>query len=402
MRLLLDDGRRRVAVEDGVIVAPEGSFDATLDCRGAALRPGLINAHDHLHRNHYGRLGHPPYANAYRWAEDIQQNCAGTIALGRLWPRRTALLEGAWKNLFAGVTTIVHHDPWEGDFDHDFPIRVASVASVDSLGMSGMPRIADANLRPSNHRVPAKAGTQNHERGARNPGLLPAQEHRPYPNAFALHVAEGVDAEAAEEVRALDHEGQLGPNLIGVHGVGMDADGIARWRGSGAALCWCPSSNLFLFGRTAPAALFDGRTDILLGSDSLLTGAGDLLDELRLARNLALLDDARLDAAVGVTAARRLGRPAPALIPGSAADVIVLSRPLGEATAADVQLVLVGGQPRVATADLAAVLMPLFPGARHARRGTLGRWVWGEIRDGTDFYRGADGTGALAATGVRH
>jgi len=391
MRLLLDDGQRRVAVENGVIVAPEGGFDVTLDCRGATIRPGLINAHDHLHRNHYGRLGNPPYANACRWAEDIQHHCAGTIALGRLWPRRAALLEGAWKNLFAGVTTVVHHDPWESDFDHDFPLRVARIACADSLGMSGMP-----------NRVPAKAGTQDHERSASNPGLLPAQEHNLCPNLFALHVAEGVDKTAADEVRTLDRAGLLGPDLIGVHGVGMDADGIARWRASGATLCWCPSSNLFLLGRTAPADLFDGEVDILLGSDSLLTGAGDLLDELRLARRLGLLGDDRLDAAVGTTAARRLGLPNPDLTPGSAADLIVLSRPLGEATAADVQLVMVGGQPRLANADLAAILSPIFPGARPVRRGALGRWVWGEMREGSHFHRAAEDIGALAANGVRH
>ena len=401
MRLLLDDGRRRIAIEDGRIVAREGRFDATLDCRGAIVRPGLINAHDHLHRNHYGRLGFPPYANAYRWAEDIQQNCAGTIALGRLWPRRAALLDGAWKNLFAGVTTVVHHDAWESDFDRDFPIHVARVASVDSLGMSGMPEIADANLRQTNHRVPAKAGTQSHERNARNPGLLPAQGHNPCPNVFALHIAEGVDEEAAEEVRALDRAGLLGPALIGIHGVGMDADGIARWRTSGAALCWCPSSNLFLFGCTAPPGLFDDGNDILLGSDSLLTGAGDLLDELRVARRIGLLDDDLLYGAVGATAARRLGLPTPDLEPGSAADLIVLSRPLGEATAADVRLVLVDGRPRLADAAFAAILAPLFPGGRRVQRGALSRWAWGEIRDGTDLHRSAGQTGALAASGAR-
>jgi len=401
MRLLLTDGHCRVAIENGVIVAPEGRFDATLDCRGATVRPGLINAHDHLHRNHYGRLGFPPYANAYRWADDIQRSCAGTIALGRLWPRRAALLEGAWKNLFAGVTTVVHHDAWESDFEQDFPIRVARIACADSLGMSGMPKIAGANLRRTNHRVPAKAGTQSQKRNARNPGLLRAQEHNPGAAAFALHVAEGVDEAAAEEVRAIDHEGLLGPNLIGAHGVGMDADGIARWRRSGAALCWCPSSNLFLFGRTAPAVLFGGEVDILLGSDSLLTGAGDLLDELRIARGLDLVDEDRLDGAVGAAAAHRLGLPTPDLEPGSAADLIVLSRPLGEAGSADVRLVLIDGRPRLADTAFAAILTPLFPGASGVQRGALSRWAWGDIRDGTVHHRSAGETGALAASGAR-
>lgn len=362
MRLLLIDGDHRVAIEDGMVVESEGRFDATLDCTGATVRPGLINAHDHLHRNHYGRLGQPPYANAYRWAEDIQRNAAGQIALGRLWPRRAALLEGAWKNLFAGVTMAVHHDPWESAFDTDFPMRVARIASADALGVNGIPTAA-----------------------------------RDAP--FCLHVAEGIDEAAAEEIRTLDRAGLLGPNLIGVHGVGMDVDGTTRWRASGAALCWCPSSNLFLFRRTAPAELFAGDGDILLGSDSRLTGVGDLLDELCLARRLAVMSDDRLDAAVGVTAARRLGLPAPDLAPGSAADLVVLSCPLGVARAADVQLVMVGGQPRVASTGLAAILTPLFPGGRVVRRGPLRRWVWGAIQgENGELRRDDDETGALATT----
>src|SRR6185503_8160801 len=109
--------------------------------------------------------------------------------------------------------------------------------------------------------------------------------------------------------RDLDALGLLGPDLIAVHGVGMDADAVARFRASGAALVWCPSSNLFLFGRTAPDDLLAEGTDVLLGSDSRLTGDGDLLDEIRCARALGGLGDERLAGAVGAVAARRSGRP---------------------------------------------------------------------------------------------
>ena len=49
-------------------------------------------------------------------------------------------------------------------------------------------------------------------------------------------------------------------DLLG-HGVGVDQDGADRFRASGAALAWCPTSNLFLFGRTVPPAMLD---DVLL------------------------------------------------------------------------------------------------------------------------------------------
>jgi cytosine/adenosine deaminase-related metal-dependent hydrolase len=339
MRLLIRARNRTVAVENGRIVPPDGGFDLVLDFADADVAPGLINAHDHLHRNHYGRLGRPPYANAYAWAADIQARDADRIADGRSVTRRQALLDGAWKNLFCGVTTVVHHDPWEPDFDEEFPLEVVRVKSADSLGMeTDFARLADGG-------------------------------------PFCLHLAEGADARAAGEVDELAELGLLGPDLIAVHGVGMDEGAVARFRASGAALVWCPTSNRFLFGRTAPDSLLAEGTDVLLGSDSRLTGDGDLLDEIRCARAHAALSDDRLAGAVGPVAARRFGLPEPSLEPGSPADLIVLRKPVLEAGAEDVVLVLVGGAPRVAHPSLGPALNPFVD---HAEQKTIGagvRWT---------------------------
>ena len=115
MRLLIRTHDSALGIEAGRIVPSSGRFDATLHVRDGMLHPGLVNAHDHLHRNHYGRLGHPPYQDAYEWGDDIQHRFADAIARGRAMPRREALLCGAWKNLRAGVTTVVHHDAWDDD-----------------------------------------------------------------------------------------------------------------------------------------------------------------------------------------------------------------------------------------------------------------------------------------------
>lgn len=339
MRLKIQARNRTVAVEDGRIAPPDGRFDLVLTFPDAEIAPSLINAHDHLHRNHYGRLGRPPYPNAYAWAADIQARDGDRIAEGRIRARREALLDGAWKNLFCGVTTVMHHDPWEPDFDDGFPLKVARVPSADSLGMA-----AD---------------------------LDDLAEGGP----FCLHLAEGADARAAGEVNLLARLGLLGPDLIAVHGIGMDADAVARFRASGAALVWCPTSNRFLFGRTAPESLLAEGTDVLLGSDSRLTGDGDLLDEIRCARALGALDDRRLCGAVGAVAARRFGLPEPSLEPGSEADLVVLRRPVLEARAEDVLLVLVGGQPRVAHPALGPTLRPFVDQAENKTVGGVVRWT---------------------------
>lgn len=337
-RLLIRAGTVSVAVTAGRIAAVEGDFDAVLTFPGCEVRPGLINAHDHLHRNHYGRLGNPPYRDAYAWGEDIQQAFRAEIDTGRALPRRQALLVGAWKNLFAGVTTVVHHDSWEEDFERGFPLRVARLPSSHSLGLEA------------------------------DPDCAPEQP-------FAIHLSEGTGQTAADEVRELDRLGLLTANLIAVHGVGMDEDAIARFRRSGAALVWCPSSNLYLLGRTAPPELLAEGVDVLLGSDSLLSGDGNLLDEIGVARAAGLLSENRIEGAVSAVAARRLGLPENALRPGDAADLVVLAKPLLEASTRDIELVLVGGVPRVARPELAPALEKLgFRGRRMMVAG-VERWT---------------------------
>lgn len=312
-RLESEDGTA-VVVANGRIARVDAAADLVVPLGPGTLRPGLINAHDHLHRNHYPRIGSPPYPDAYAWGRDIHERWAAEIDRGRSLDRRDALLFGALKNLLGGVTTVVHHDPWEPEFDRGFPVRVARIRSVHSLGFDDDP-------------VASAAG----------PAHLP----------LCVHLAEGTNAGAAAEVRALDRLGLLDDRLLAVHAVGVREDGIRRLRRADAAMIWCPTSNDFLFGRTAPAAVLRSGIDVLLGSDALLTGRGTLLDELRAARGLGILDDARLAAAVGETAARRLRLPPPTLDFGAPADLLHLERPLLEAGVEDVALVVTEGVPRL-------------------------------------------------------
>ncbi|HSJ10662.1 MAG TPA: hypothetical protein VK928_12140 [Longimicrobiales bacterium] len=332
MRYRLETRDAAVGVEDGRIVAPEGRFDLSVDLGDAQLRAGLINAHDHLHRNHYPRFGTPRYEDAYAWGRDLHARHAAGIARARALPRRDALLFGALKNLVGGVTHVLHHDAWEPDFERDFPLSVVRVRCVHSTGFDARGVAAAAAQARSGHVA----------------------------TPLTIHVAEGVNAAAAEEVRTLDDAGLLDSALLAVHAIGVDDDGVARLHRAGAATVWCPTSNLFLYGRTAPAALLAGG-DVLLGTDALLSGAGTLLDELRAARSLALVDDDRLADAVGRVAARRLGiggygRGGNGMVPGAPADIVALRRPLLESAAQHVALVVCGGVPRIGDAELA----PLF------------------------------------------
>src|SRR5262249_39823413 len=134
-----------------------------------------------------------------------------------------------------------------------------------------------------------------------------------------------------------------------------------------AGLVWCPASNIFLFGKTAAIrGLLDEQPRamrVALGTDSRLTGANDLLDELRVARDTGSASSGELLGMVTTGAAdlRRL-RQGGRLSVGGRADFIVIGKggadaasALLETTRRDVALVSVGGRPLVADPRFAPV-----------------------------------------------
>lgn len=334
---LEEDGGATVVISANRIVESDRRTDLSIRLGPGELRPGLINAHDHLHRNHYPRLGEPPYPDAYAWGRDLHDRFGAQLERVRRISRRDALLFGALKNLLGGATTVVHHDAWERAFDE---AGTGTPDSHDSACGAATARALPFPVRVPRLRIAhslrfekALAAAVRGDRCTRD---------RP----LCVHLAEGVNPGAADEVREAARLGLVDEKLIAVHAVGVDDDGIGRLRAAGAAVVACLTSNTFLFACTMPAALLDSGVDVLLGTDALLTGAGTLLDELCAARSAGLLDDTRLLEAVGCTAARRLGLPEPRLDAGAPADVVLLRRPPFEATAADVGLVVVGGVPR--------------------------------------------------------
>src|SRR5437867_11946017 len=98
--------------------------EVRIDCSGQYIYPGLINSHDHLSFNLFPRLGDSPYANSYEWVTDIRSRHKATIETINLIPLRDRLFWGAWKNLFSGATTVIHHDPYYAHFRFQYPLDV--------------------------------------------------------------------------------------------------------------------------------------------------------------------------------------------------------------------------------------------------------------------------------------
>jgi len=286
--------------------------DTVIDGAGAVVLPGLVNAHDHLELNHYGRLkGRDRYVNASEWIDDLRPRLSGDPAIrdGRAHPLGERLFIGALKNLLAGVTTVAHHNPFYPELRRTVPIRVVRrYGWAHSFQLEGQP--AGARGEP---------GGNVAERSRATPADAP----------FMLHLAEGVDDVAGGELRRLEALGCLKANTVIVHGVAIDGDGWARVARAGAGLVWCPASNDFLFGRTAPVRellnLNGEAPAIALGTDSRVTGSRDLLDELRAARDAESITAAELFAMVTTSAAALLHQPRIGrLTVGGLADLVML------------------------------------------------------------------------------
>jgi len=224
-----------------------------LDLAGHMLLPGLINAHDHLEFNLFPRLGSRRYGNAGEWARDIYHPSRSPVREQLRVPKPVRLWWGGLKNLLSGVTTVCHHNPYEpAVFDSSYPVRVVRrFAWAHSLEFE--PDVA-----------------------ARYRGTPPD-----YP--FLVHCGEGTDAHAREEIRTLDSIGALGRRTVIIHGVGLDHQ-LELMRRCGAALVWCPTSNLLMLGRTVERDILRSGIPIALGTDSAVSAPVDLLDELMVAR----------------------------------------------------------------------------------------------------------------------
>jgi cytosine/adenosine deaminase-related metal-dependent hydrolase/ubiquinone/menaquinone biosynthesis C-methylase UbiE len=339
-----DSAKVRVHVENGLIASlgyprhrRTGHATPTnaVNLSGYLVLPGLINSHDHLEFGLFPNLGRGPYGNAEEWATDIQHEEKAEIERQRAVPKDVRLWWGAIRNLLCGVTTVCHHNPLAPELlEEDFPVRILT-------------QFGWAHSIAMDRDIPVKF-----QHTARN---LP----------FILHAGEGVDTRSADEIFELDRMRALDDRTVLVHGLALTAESVALLNRQGAALVWCPTSNRFLFGQTHTSEVLARVDTVVLGSDSSLTAAGDLLDEVRLAHSDVGISPAEVYRMLFVRprAVFRLQRGEGALRPGAAADLIAV-RDTEESPAMtvvkmkswDVELVVIGGRVQLASQRMMAVL----------------------------------------------
>jgi hypothetical protein len=146
-----------------------------------------------------------------------------------------------------------------------------------------------------------------------------------------------VDNETAKEMDVLLQARALGRNTLIVHGISLRPQDMRAMAQVGASVCWCPSSNLYLYERTADIdALLEAGINVTLGTDSSLSGGLNLLEELRTAwqvlreegrgpstergRARWLIESVTTHAAYALLRENHKGR----IVPGYDADLLIL------------------------------------------------------------------------------
>lgn len=307
-----------------------------VDLRDHLIFPGMINAHEHLHVNTVPPLKTgAPFPNSYAWIAAFQAHFEEPAVVAALQvPKALRLQHGALKNLLAGTTCVVHHDPWHPALDAtNFPVALLRDYGWSyALGWPGY-----------------------------GPPVRQSFAATPTDRPWLIHLAEGTDATAQSELAQLEQMGCLATNSVLVHGVGLRERDIDRVIANGAAVVWCPTSNHALLGKSLDPRRLCAAGRLALGSDSRLSGARDLLEEMRGIAARRELDPRQLLGLVTTQAARILRLPAGgSLASGAPADLVIVEDRGGDERCglvgierSQIRAVARNGVPRIADPDFA-------------------------------------------------
>jgi len=320
-----------------------------LSCANQVISPGLINPHDHILYTEGAPIDHGTtrYQHRHDWRGSLStpQNPDGTgqSSAGMRWGELRMVMGGATSMVGSGrATGMVRNLDSLETADTALGLKKVTFETFP-LGDSNETFHADCNW---NYRYT--------ELDASNL------------DAFLPHVAEGINAYAAEEFRCESTSMSGGQdyterNDAHIHSIGLQAADYWNMARDHTTLIWSPRSNISLYGNTAQVALFDrvGGT-VALGTDWTYSGSMNELRELACADqwNRDYLDGyfsdedlwkmATANAAIATHTQGRLG----VLADGAIADVAIFAAQPGEHHRAvieagdqDVLLVLKAGKP---------------------------------------------------------
>lgn len=340
-----------------------GAEGATVIRTNGIISPGLVDAHNHLTYNFLPEwVGGQLYGNRYQWADvtsyedHVRPFSDGRNLNERICP---AAKWGELRSIVHGTTTV------QG--------QSANRSCLDRLARNAdhYHRLGHDHLRTT---IESPREITDDEAASLVSSFTAANAPT---TRFAVHMCEGVsgnnielelDSFAGRDPRANRHQGinllaaadgsYRGVGLL-IHSMILTEAQMMEVRDSDAHVVWSPSSNLVLYGATAPIArMLELGLNIGLGPDWTVSGEDEMLSEMRVAHaygrseSIAALTPERIwrMATQGSADAVGLGDVIGRLEPGTRADVVVFGRraidpyrAVLDSGAEDVRLVLIDG-----------------------------------------------------------
>ncbi len=335
-----------------------------VSCANGVVSPALINAHDHTNYATVSPEGHGDIQYDHR--NDWRVGADGFMALKSVASTTDPAIVAAQelRLLLGGATSV-----------------------IGSGGVAGLARNLAAYDTPTDETEGLTGGTVYFDTfplgddngvvissGCAYPSIEPASEAFQGGGRYAPHIAEGVELAAENELTCATAASNnlVTSNTSVIHGVGMNANDVAKLQEAGAYLIWAPRSNISLYGDTTPVTeLVFASVPIALGTDWLPSGSMNMLRELACADALNqkyfaatftdrdLFEMATIHGATAAGFASQIG----SLESGKLADITVFDGTVNQgyraviaASTEDVHLVMRGGKVLYGDAHLVASL----------------------------------------------
>ena len=243
---------------------------AQINCTNSIAYPPFINSHDHLISNWYPKAGFgKTYPNVNIWVEDMKKTDSflernkvwindGSFDLTQTEANQIVQL-GIYKNIFSGCAVVQDHIPnQKQSYYLNNPINILeNFTQHHSLSMGNW-----------------WGGGSAEEEFTKTDGKIP----------FITHLGEGIDKLSEMCFPKLKELNLLQPNTLLIHGIALTKDQIKECADAGTSICWCPDSNYYLIGETLDIdACLEYGVNIVLGTDSTMSGGINLLEEIRFA-----------------------------------------------------------------------------------------------------------------------
>lgn len=295
--LLLPDGpmEGELRIEDGLITCAAATCphdDAAIIQTNGVISPGLVDAHNHLAYDWIPEWEPDPtmlFNNRYEWSE-VASYEAHIAPYGDNRSRNTTFCPSA---LWGEARAIIHGTTMMMGQSFDRTCTAGGMRNADHkhfLGYNHM-RTSIGSVRDINDEAAES--------------LVSSFQGAEPKTRFAVHMQEGLmgsnietefESFAGRDTRNNRHmgtsllsgDGYFGVALM-IHSMALTPAQLMESIDNGAHFVWSPSSNLILYGDTAPIEeMLDLAIDVALAPDWTVSGADNMLEEMRFAASYGI------------------------------------------------------------------------------------------------------------------